>query len=286
MENVTETVEPGRAATRRWAMPMPWLKTKNKKTKTNTNKFLRDWHKRAGLFAFMFMGWLGVSGVLLNQSASWGLDAMRVDKSWLMSVYGLYPVPPESGFADKDHWAAVTLEHTLVNGHSVSVHLQHPIGFVADQSGESALLYLANQERLLIVTAQGDVVDDLASGASLPVKTIRRMGIIPSSAEIVVQDLDMYATKDGLGWRKISDSNDIVWSADVELTNGQQEIAAKYSKPSMPLEQILIDAHSGRIFGKYGASVINAVGIAALWLSVSGVWMYWRANKRNKKRGK
>jgi hypothetical protein len=286
MENVTDAVEQGGASARRWGMSMSKLKSKTKKPKTNTNKFLRDWHKRAGLFAFVFMGWLGVSGVLLNQSASWGLDAMRVDKSWLMSVYGLYPVPPESGFSDKEHWATATLEHTLVNGHSVSVHLQHPIGFVADKVGDRALLYLANQERLLILSAQGDVVDDLASGASLPVKTIRRMGLIASTADIVVQDLDMYATKDGLGWRKISDSNEIVWSSEMELTNSQREIATQYSKPSMPLEQILIDAHSGRIFGKYGASVINAVGIAALWLSVSGVWMYWRANNRNKNRGK
>ena len=37
--------------------------------KPNLLATLREWHKRLGLFAFFFMGWLGFSGFLINQSA-------------------------------------------------------------------------------------------------------------------------------------------------------------------------------------------------------------------------
>jgi len=45
----------------------------------------------------------------------------------------------------------------------------------------------------------------------------------------------------------------------------------------------LIDLHSGRLFGRLGPYVIDLVGLLALWLSISGVWMMWRTNQARKK---
>src|SRR5579863_634663 len=50
---------------------------------------LRLWHQRAGLAAFLFLGWLGLSGVLLNEASDLGLNSVRVGWSWLMAIYGL-----------------------------------------------------------------------------------------------------------------------------------------------------------------------------------------------------
>ena len=57
----------------------------------NLSIFLREWHKRAGLFAFLFMGWLGLSGVLINQSPGWGYDTDRIYWRPVMWLYGRFP---------------------------------------------------------------------------------------------------------------------------------------------------------------------------------------------------
>src|SRR5690554_2169261 len=85
-------------------------------TKKNLSLVLRQWHQRAGLFAFLFMAWLGFSGVLLNQSASWGLDAIRVKSAALMAMYGVYPQVPHTGYFSGGHWLVSTTENTVIDG--------------------------------------------------------------------------------------------------------------------------------------------------------------------------
>ena len=36
----------------------------------------------------------------------------------------------------------------------------------------------------------------------------------------------------------------------------------------------MLDAHSGRFFGKYGAYVIDAAAILLLTLAITGIWLW------------
>ncbi|MFP5304650.1 MAG: PepSY domain-containing protein, partial [Gammaproteobacteria bacterium] len=60
----------------------------------------------------------------------------------------------------------------------------------------------------------------------------------------------------------------------------------EYSRPSVSLEHVLVDMHSGRLFGEIGAWVINAVGFAAIWLAISGTWMWYRINANRRRAGR
>ena len=63
----------------------------------------------------------------------------------------------------------------------------------------------------------------------------------------------------------------------------ERELLLDYSRPSVSLEHVLVDAHSGRLFGNFGAWVINFVGFAAIGLSISGIWMWWRIRSNRRK---
>ena len=54
----------------------------------------------------------------------------------------------------------------------------------------------------------------------------------------------------------------------------------------LSLERLLLDVHSGRIFGRYGPWVVDAAAIALLMLGLSGVWIYVRSIKQGKLRHK
>jgi hypothetical protein len=248
--------------------------------KRNLMATLREWHKRLGLFAFIFMGWLGLSGFLINQSAEWGYDTIRVDWSWVMSLYGLHPEAPRTGYASGGHWLAVTSDYTLLDAQPLSERIEEPLGFVAGGSDVRPLLFVATKSSVVMLTADGGRYDELRSPI-LPISTVRRIGRTAAGA-IAVQDLDAYQSDDsGDSWRPV-DPLQVQWSAVEAIPEPERTLLLPYSRPSVSLEHVLVDAHSGRLFGNFGAWVINFVGFAAIGLSISGIWMWWRirSNRR------
>jgi hypothetical protein len=250
------------------------------KPRRNLNLFLREWHKRAGLFAFLFMGWLGLSGVLINQSPSWGYDTDRIYWSPVMWLYSLKPEPPRSGWNADGHWLALTPEGTVLDARPVVPPVKLPLGLVAAGTAEQPLLFVANAEAIAVVTLDGARYDELRAPI-LPVSAIRRVGKVAGVAgSLAVQDLDAYQSLDGgNSWTPV-DPAKVEWSAEVELPDAERERLLPFSRPYVTLEHILVDAHSGAIFGRGGVYVINTVGIAAIWLAISGVWMWWRTQRK------
>lgn len=250
------------------------------KPRRNLSIFLREWHKRAGLFAFLFMGWLGTSGVLINQSPSWGYDTDRIYWGWVMWLYSLEPEPPQTGFSAGGHWLALTPEGTVLDAKPVVPPVKLPIGLVAGGSADQPLLFIANAEHVAVVTLDGARYDELRSPI-LPVSTVRRIGTVASvPGSIAVQDLDAYQSLDGGSTWTTVDPASVKWSDAIELPAAERERLLPFSRPFVTLEHILVDAHSGAIFGRAGVYVINTVGVAAVWLAISGVWMWWRTSRR------
>ncbi len=267
---------------------LPWRKPAGKaqpaaRPKQNLLARLRDWHKRAGLFAFVFMGWLGATGILLNSSVTLGLDAKRLDWGWLMGMYGLHAQAPETGFDAAGHWLATTNEYSVLDGRPLAQQIPHPLGFAVGGTESAPLLFIATTDRLVLLTPDGERVDEL-SGYTLPVDAIRRIGVVEATGAVAIQDLDIYVTQDGLGWDELAAGTKVRWSQPQALSSELKAKTLPFARPSMPIEQILIDVHSGRLFGRFGVYVINLVGLAALALSITGIWMWYRINQSRKKR--
>ena len=248
--------------------------------RSSLTPFLRSWHKRAGLVAFLFMGWLGLSGVLINQSPSWGYDTDKVYWSWVMWLYSLEPVPPKTGFRAGNHWLAVTPEGTALDGAVLTPPIRTPLGMVASKADSQTLLFIASPAGVSVVTPEGDRFDQMGPSV-LPVSDVRRIGTLDGQpGSVVIQDLDAYVSTDaGLSWSQTSPL-DVSWSGDVDLPPAQREQLLPLSRPFVTLEHVLVDAHSGAIFGRGGVYVVNTIGVLAIWLAASGVWMWWRTGRR------
>ncbi|MGH8517187.1 MAG: PepSY domain-containing protein [Panacagrimonas sp.] len=268
------------------ARPMPTSATRPAtviaRPRKNLNIFLREWHKRAGLFAFLFMGWLGFSGILINQSPSWGYDTDRIYWQPVMWLYGLEPTPPQNGFGSDGHWLTVTPEGTMLDARPVVPPVNAPLGLVAGGTRAEPLLFLANAEHVAVVTLDGKRYDELRSPI-LPIQTVRRIGkVMGQAGAIAVQDLDAFQSHDGgTSWTPV-DPAKVEWSSETELPAAERERLVPFSRPYVTLEHVLVDAHSGAIFGRGGVYVINTVGLAAILLAISGIWMWWRTGRRRR----
>ena len=98
-----------------------------------------------------------------------------------------------------------------------------------------------------------------------------------------------FASEDGLAWQALSEkessaTNRLVWASEQALPKSLSASLTKSFSPSLPLERIVLDLHSGRFFGSNGPLVMDTVALLLIILSLSGVWIYIRSVRRRQKR--
>lgn len=232
---------------------------------------LHRWHRRLGMFSALFVLWLALSGLVLHHSDGLGLDQLRIRAPWLTQWYGLNAEPPASGYSADGHWLAGNDEATVLDGTALSPPIPQPLGMVA----AAGLLVVATPHTLVLLTPQGQRVDELKNG-QLPVPDVHRLG--SADGAIVIRDERDYVSPDGESWQAFAGTAQ--WSQSVTLTPAQRALAAPLLRPSLSALRVLSDAHSGRLFGRYGPLLIDASAIAFVLLAISGVWIYARRSRR------
>lgn len=269
-----------------------WQQRRRAGSKTGTTAqrvtlaaFLRKWHKRAGVFAFGFMIWLGASGFMINQSSEWGYDTLRVDWPALMALYGLKASPPSDGYVQADHWLAKGGDNLFLDGEALKHNVGTLRGMITSETSGQPLIYVAGRESLLMLTPDGEIYDEL-SPPILPIRTIVSIGIADSGGVAVQGESEAHQTSDGgMTWAAV-DVSQVRWSETTALSDAQRETLAPFSRPSIPAERALLDLHSGQIFGEAGVWIVNIVGILSIWLGISGIWMTLRLQRQMKQRAR
>lgn len=93
--------------------------------------------------------------------------------------------------------------------------------------------------------------------------------------------MNLQADADFLRWTpRREGADDVGWSLPVQLDIDQRRaLAEQYRARILPYERVLLDVHSGRIFGRYGPSVMDAAALLMVFLAGTGV-LIWLKRKR------
>ena len=237
------------------------------------------WHRRTGLSAIVLVIILAVTGIMLNHTDALELDQKYVEASWLLGWYGLEPEGEAVSYDVGDHVITVLDHQVFFNSYPVATTDQTFHGAVwAEQ-----LIVLAFDTELLLLTHDGDVVERMPTGHGF--SNIQRIGIKYARPVIETADSLYYmADEHMLDWDVIL-NEDIAWARRTTLSNTKMAVLLEsFRGRGLTLERVLLDLHSGRIFGEYGVYLMDAAAIALLWLSGSGLWVWWR--RRVKQRQK
>ncbi len=235
---------------------------------------LHRWHRRLGLVAGLFVVWLASSGIALNHSSELGLDHAVVSAPWLTHLYGLREAIPDRGFITNQHWLVGNDVQTVIDGRPIATALPGPLGLVAANN----LLFAANAGTLAVFDFQGRAVDTLRD-SDLPIPVIHRIG--GGDGVVVISDEQdhRFASRDGLTWVPFTGA--VVWTASVKLPATVKASAASLLRPRLPVERVLLDAHSGHILGRYGPILVDTVGVIFILIASSGLYMYIRHHFRS-----
>ncbi len=252
---------------------------KKKSTQSIRNRIirhLREWHRRLGIFAAFFLIFLSVSGVALNHTTLFSLSHQSITNDWLLDHYGIKP-PSDIRFYQQKRWQVT----------DQFVWLGDKLVFESDEMIVSITKFqnyhiVATSTQLVIFTPAGELVDKLDSSSDLPV---------PITALSIAEDHLILKTPSGyyqgdsdlIDWQAIQTFVEPTWVIEdsansLEIKRVQRQFQAQF----LNWERVILDAHSGRLFGDFGVLFMDIVALILVLLSVSGIyiWLRYARSKR------
>jgi hypothetical protein len=236
------------------------------------------WHRRLGLVAAMFVLVLAATGIVLNHSSELGLDRSFVDWPWLSRAYGDDSATLPA-YHSGEHWLSRAANgRVYLNAREVAPCNGKLVGVVP--AGE--LLYVGCEEELLLISPSGELVESISGSTGLPAP-LTAIGLVADSVVLRSAGNWWLADLDQLDFSNQAPGGVIIH----QLAPGQLPVAIRQEIPApdqwLSWERLLLDLHSGRVFGRAGVLWMDAVGVLLGCLAISGFAM-WGLHRRSRRR--
>jgi len=228
-------------------------------------------HRVTGLVAALFLVFLGVTGIAINHGDALGLDGAMVQQRWLLALYAEPEAITVRGYRAGDTRIAWANGQLFFGRHRVANDVvEPPIGAV--RAGPGVVVALPGS--VLIFTPDGRLVERME--AVVTSESIRRVGTRDGRVVLRTEAGCLQGDTGLLSWASVDCPGDAAWAqADALPPALRDAIATRAGLPDLPWSRLLLDLHSGRLFGPAGVYVVDLLGLGAVVLAVTG-FVNWR----------
>jgi len=231
---------------------------------------LHHWHKYLGLFAGVFTLWITFSGVLLNHSHELALDQRHLPNSWALTRLNTQ-APSVVAYKAGEQWVIQLNDRLYLNSQEIATNSSPLIGATSLQQ----MLIAATTESLWLFDNSGQLIEQINWGLILP-SLPEKIAITTDGQLIIYTDNKWHSSDEAMfSWQAVTVDNFQLVQPTRLPEKMMQQLTENYSGKSMNYEQLLLGLHTGRIFGRYGAYLVDLVAIMLATLAISGftVWL-------------
>ncbi|MCP4002096.1 MAG: PepSY domain-containing protein [Gammaproteobacteria bacterium] len=234
-------------------------------------------HRYGGISSALLVIVICTTGLLLNHTDDLNLSKQTVGNEWLLDWYGI-KTPSTVSYISGSHYASQLNESIYFDGVPVEGSYTHLQGLAVSDNG----VIIATTNQLIILTPEAALIEVLDARHGIP-EGIENFGLLPSGAFVLnAKNTIWIADNDLLEWVKTNNPIDkSSWSTHAALPSSiLNRINQNYHGSGLSTERILLDLHSGRIFGRAGPWLADAVAILFIILAATGTWMWFKSHHK------
>lgn len=234
-------------------------------------------HRWLGLLSAVFLVVLALTGLALNHSERLGLNQVTIDNRLILKRYGMTQAADITAFRIHDNDTLVHIDNRiLLNGEPLA-ESGLPVGIYQGD----AFSVVASADQLIYLNSDGELVE-LLPVTQLPFSRLLHLGTGDSGAPVLVAAEGQWQPDpDWLEFRPYTGPYTVDSLVSIDLNeSARQELLEAYQGSGPSLYRVLLDLHSGRLFGWGGRTAMDLAALAILLLVSSGISGWLRQSRR------
>lgn len=245
--------------------------------KKRWNRLLHRW---SGIILVIPLVAACVTGMILNHTVDLDLSSRHTSASWIQARYGMNLDGEAEAFGFDGKVYAATWDGRIFYASSLIDDTSPLTGAVPLRDGTAVVTASAVHYYGL----DGELIETIGS-ATLPAAPISRAGrtrdltlVLETPSGIFTSDENLLAFTESL------EDQETTWSTVV--TPSDSDLIAwrnTFSGDGIPLDRVILDIHSGRLFGTAGKWIYDITVIGVLILSATGFVLFLKSLRRREK---
>lgn len=234
-------------------------------------------HRRMGLISAVFVLILAATGIVLHYTNTLGLDRTYIDSPLLLKWYGLEKPTPAVGYQAGDHHFLQIEDVLFMDERMLPGAFAALTGAIATEFG----FLIVTVSELILISPGGELIEILGSEHGVPetmsgVATLEGQPVLRSAAGVYGVDVDSLQFSP-MPEQSISPQ----WSSPVTVPGQLAEtVGESYAATLISWERLLLDIHSGQLFGSFGRILIDVMAVLFMLMAATGIWIWSRRRPR------
>lgn len=242
---------------------------------------LLAFHRWLGGLSAVFLIVVSLTGLALNHTELLGLDNVAIRSPFVLKRYGMstgadiVSAPLKSGefvsrLGGRIYWGA----EPLATG-----------GALLGIREEADYVAVVTDADILLLMPDGELVEQLEFSA-LPMETVTAVGATPAGAPVLVEaDKVWLVTDDWLDFEPYVGDYSVAALKIAPLPDAlRAELLDSFQGDGVPLYRVVLDLHSGRLFGWPGRTLMDLSAVAVIILVSTGLVTWLRTTRGRNKR--
>jgi len=237
------------------------------------------WHRWLGIASALFLLSLSFTGLALNHTELLRLDQVIIRSSSILERYGMAGGSDISAYRIHTSEALVHLDGQLFYNKTPLATASKPLGIIEGDP----ISVVATSDALLYLAGNGELIESVPN-SQLPYHTLTAVGHTNNTTPVLVTDAGAFTPDaDWLAFETYQASYTVAALPLIKLDDAVTEaVLEAFQGGGVSLYRVLLDLHSGRLFGWGGRTAMDLSAVAIIILITSGIGGWLRKSRRPK----
>lgn len=238
------------------------------------------WHRWLGIASAVFLLVVSITGLALNHTEWLKLDQAQIHNRFLLARYGMVGGNAITAYRIHDADTIAHLDGQLFYNGEPIISGSAPIQII---KGEP-ITVVATEDALIYFTSTGELIEKVGN-SQLPYTRLTAVGTSPRGGPVLISDDRAWVPDENwLTFTPYEQSYTVFPMVEAELdASTEQQILAAFQGGGISLYRVLLDLHSGRLFGWGGRTLMDLSAVAIILLITSGIGGWLRQSRRQTK---